>query len=110
VHKPAGCLSTRPCPAGPARPHPPGCTPLLEDGTLLAAKLVGDGAAGGQVVMSDAARLALLAAAGRGGAARAAVEGGYSLLHMGTHVLVRLGQRNLPAATHNCRAHARQDA
>jgi hypothetical protein len=71
-----------PPPAGAAKPRQKlGAPPALEDATLAGAKLVGDGAAGGQIVLSEAARQALLAAGGRGGAAQC-------LLHMGSHVLV----------------------
>lgn len=57
---------------------------------MAEAKLVGDGAAGGQVIMSAAARAVLLAGTGQGSKARAAAAGGgYCLIHMGRHVLVR---------------------
>jgi hypothetical protein len=69
----------------------PGAVPQVTDATMAEAKLVGDGAAGGQVILSAAARAALLATTGQGSKARAAAAAaGYCLIHMGRHVLVRV--------------------
>jgi hypothetical protein len=70
--------------------HQPGSVPRVADATMAEAKLVGDGAAGGQVILSAAARAALLAATGQGPRGRAATAG-CCLIRMGRHVLVRAG-------------------